>query len=113
MLLPRMPIAVRESVPKAAYLPVIHCAITDVVAGIIVVKIQPVYPIQVIAFQLIMFGLALLFALPVRWLWVFSFVLLIVGVWVTGFSIGLHYVPTVIASGWVMAKRLETNSAGV
>ena len=92
--------------PLFRFLPAIIAAVTDLVAGIIVVKIQPVYPIQVIAFQLIMVGLALLFALPYRWLWVFAFVLLTVGAWVTSFS--LLYVPTVIAAGWVMARRLDS-----
>jgi len=52
------------TLPLFRFLPAIIAAVTDLVARIIVVKIQPVYPIQVIAFQLIMFGLALLFALP-------------------------------------------------
>ena len=94
------------TLPLFRFLPAIIAAVTDLFACVIVIKIQPVYPIQVIAFQLIMFGLALSLALPYRWLWVFAFVLLTVGAWVTSFS--LLYVPTVIAAGWVMARRLDS-----
>jgi hypothetical protein len=55
-----------------------------------------------------MFGLALLIATPYRWLWVVSLLLLIVGVMLAGFSIGMFYIPTVVAAGWVMVRRLES-----
>jgi hypothetical protein len=54
-----------------------------------------------------MFGAALLFATPFRWVWALAFLTLIGGVVLTGFSVGLFYIPTVIAAGWVMVRRFE------
>jgi hypothetical protein len=48
-----------------------------------------------------------LFATPFRWVWALAFLTLIGGVVLTGFSVGLFYIPTVIAAGWVMVRRFE------
>lgn len=94
--------------PRFSFLPAIIAAITDVVAAMSVRSHQPDYPFRFLIYQVVMIGLALLMALPVRWVWLVAFLLLIAGVLVAAASVGYLYVPTLIAAGWVMVRRLET-----
>jgi hypothetical protein len=68
---------------------------------------QPDYPVRFLVFQLAMFGLAFLMAAPSNYRAVrnFAFSLLIFGVLVTSFSVGLFYIPTVAMAAWVMVRR--------
>jgi hypothetical protein len=92
--------------PLSPFLPAIIAAATDLVTLVIVLSLPQEYPLRVVTYQLAMFGLALLLATSYRWMWVASFSLLIVGVVLAGFSIGMFYIPTVVAAGWVMVRRL-------
>jgi hypothetical protein len=96
--------------PSSAFIPAIVASITDVVAAVIVQASQHNLPGRFLIFEVAMFGLALLLATRYRWVWGVGFVLLIGGVLPTGASVGMFYVPTVIAAGWVMVKRLDAAS---
>jgi len=89
------------------FLPAIVAANTDVLASVSVRAHQGDLPVEFLIFQAAMIGFALLLAVPVRWLRLAAFLLLMGGVILTGFSVGLFYLPTVIVAGWVMVKRLE------
>ena len=69
-----MPVRRSDAPMSARFLPAIIAAITDVLAGGFVHSLQPDYPVRFVIFQIVMIGVALLFALPQRWLWVFAFV---------------------------------------
>jgi hypothetical protein len=51
-----------------------------------------------------MFGAALLAAAPNKWVWFAGFSLLLAGVIVTGFSVGMFYLPTFFAALWVRVR---------
>jgi hypothetical protein len=51
-----------------------------------------------------MLGAALLSALPRKSVRIVGFVLLLAGVFITGFSVGLFYLPTFFAFVWVMVR---------
>jgi hypothetical protein len=87
------------------FLPSAIAAVTDVVAGFIVVNHQPDYPLRFLIFQVAMLGLALRLAAPYHLLWMTAFVLLIVGVFLTGFTVAFLYIPTVVEAGLVMTWR--------
>ncbi len=100
------------------FLPAVIAAVTDVVTSVIfVVYLRPhqppgyEYPVELVIYQFTMFGLALLLALPIRWLWLAAFLLLIGGVILAGFSVGGLCIPTAAAAGWVMVRRLERRTA--
>ena len=95
---------------RSAFLPAFIAAVTDIITTVIVRFSQPDYPFRFLVSQFAMFGLAMLLASPFRPLWVIAFALLIGGVIITGFSVGFIYVPTVVAAGWVMVKRLENRT---
>ena len=92
------------------FLPAVIAAATDVATSIFVFEHQPDYPFRFLIFQLAMFGLALLLAGPYRTLWFLAFALLILGVLLAVFSVGFFYIPTVVAAGWVMVRRLAATS---
>src|ERR1041384_7949596 len=92
------------------FLPAIAAVITDAVASALVISNQPDYPLRFVIFQLLVIGLALLLAVPYRWMWLLAFVLLIGCVIVASASVGILYVPTVALSGWVMVRRLDSAS---
>jgi len=97
--------------PSSAFIPSIIAAVTDVGVAVFVHSFQPDLPGRFLIFQVVMFGLALLLATRYRGLWIIAFFLLIGGVILTGFTVGMFYVPTVVAAGWVMVKRLNTMDA--
>jgi hypothetical protein len=55
-------------------------------------------------FQIVMFGAALLPAVPSKWVRLVGFVLLLAGIFITGFSVGLFYLPTFFVFVWVMVR---------
>ena len=95
-----------------AFLPAVLAALTDCLVSFIVRAIQPDYPGRVIILQSVMFAAALLVALPYRWVLVPAFVLLFAGVLISGFSVGIFYVPTVIAAAWTVSRRSAVRTAG-
>jgi hypothetical protein len=56
-------------------------------------------------FQIMMVGAAMLVAAPQRWLWSVSLLVLLGGAYVAGMSVGMFYLPTLVAAGWVAARR--------
>lgn len=92
------------------YLPAILAAVTDVGTAVFVRSHQPDYPFQFLFFQLAMFGLAFLMAAPAEYrvVRVSALSLLILGVFLASFTVGVFYVPTVIAAGWLVLRDRET-----
>jgi len=88
-----------------AFLPAALAALTDFVVTLVVRAIQQDYPWQVVVLQAVMFVAALLGAVPQKWVVLAAFVLLSAGVLISGFSVGILYVPTVIAAAWSVSRR--------
>jgi hypothetical protein len=95
------------AVPILWFLPVVLAVITDLVAAVFVRQNQPDYPVQFVTFQIVMAGAALLVAAPQRWLRLVAFLVLLFGVLLAGMSVGMFYLPTLGAAGWIMAMRLS------
>jgi hypothetical protein len=89
------------------FLPAALAAVTDLATAALVYGLQGSLPDRVLIFMATMFGAALVFAAPFRWIWVLAFVTLMGGVVLAAWSVGLFYIPTVIAAGWVMVRRFE------
>jgi hypothetical protein len=53
-----------------------------------------------------MVGAALLIAASQRWLRLVAFLVLLFGVLLAGMSVGMFYIPTLVAAGLIMAMRL-------
>jgi multisubunit Na+/H+ antiporter MnhF subunit len=89
-----------------AFLPAVLAALTDFLVVFYVRAIQPRdYPDRVVIFQVFMFAAALLVAVPDRWARATAFALLGAGVFVTGFSVGVFYIPTVVVAAWVVSRE--------
>jgi hypothetical protein len=86
------------------FLPAVLAAVTDVVTGVMVWTNQPDYPGRFIVFQIVMLGAALLAANPRMWVRLVGLPILLAGVFLSGASVGLFYVPTVLAAGCVMVR---------
>jgi hypothetical protein len=86
------------------FLPAVLAAVTDAVTAAMVRANQPDYPGRFIVFQIVMFGAALLAAVPSKWVRLVGLVLLLAGVFITGFSVGVFYLPTLFAVVWVMVR---------
>jgi hypothetical protein len=86
------------------FLPAALAAVTDAVTAMMVRGNQPDYPGRFIVFQVVMLGAALLSALPRKSVRIVGFVLLLAGVFITGFSVGLFYLPPFFAFVWVMVR---------
>jgi cell division protein FtsW (lipid II flippase) len=77
------------------FLPAALAAVTDVLTTRFVLGHQPDYPGRFIVFQIVMFGAALLAAVPNKWVRFVGFVLLLVGVF---------YLPAFFAVVWLMVR---------
>jgi hypothetical protein len=86
------------------FLPAGLAALTDAFATSTVRANQPDLPGRFIVFQVVMFCAALLAAVPNKWVRFVGFVLLLAGMFITGFSVGMFYLPTFFAFVWVMAR---------
>jgi hypothetical protein len=94
-----------------AYLPVGIAAVTDLATAWMVLANQPGnYPYRVIMLQLIILLSALLMAFPNKAIRVMAILVLTGGAAVALASIGMFYVPTIIASGWVLVRSERTDS---
>jgi hypothetical protein len=86
------------------FLPAMLAALTDCVVTFSVRANQQDYPDRVIILQVVMFAAALATALPQLRVRFAALLLLIAGV-LLGFSVGLFYVPTVIAAALSLSRR--------
>jgi hypothetical protein len=86
------------------FLPVALAAVTNVATAVFVAHHQPEYPGRFIVFQNVMVLAALLAAVSNKWVWVVGFSLLLAGVWITGMSVGMFYLPTFFAALWVRVR---------
>jgi hypothetical protein len=89
------------------FLPAVLAVITDQVAAVFVRQHQPDYPVELVTFQIVMVAAALLVTAPQRWLRLVAFLVLLFGVFITGMSVGMFYIPTLVAAGWIVAMRLS------
>jgi hypothetical protein len=89
------------------FLPAVLAVITDLVAAVFVRQHQPDYPVELVTFQIVMVAAALLVTAPQRWLRLVAFLVLLFGVFIAGMSVGMFYIPTLVATGWIMAMRLS------
>src|ERR1035438_1484717 len=85
------------------FLPAALAAVTDAVTVCVVRAHQSGYPARAVVYQVVMFGAALLSAVPNKWVRFVGFVLLIAGVLIS-MAVGLLYLPTFFAFVWVMAR---------
>ena len=83
------------------YLPAALAVITDLAVAVFVRQNMPDYPVQFVTFQIVMAGAALLVAAPRRWLRLVAFLVLLFGVLLAGMSVGMFYIPTLVAAGWI------------
>ena len=86
------------------FLPAVLAALTDAFATSTVRANQPDLPGRFIVFQVVMFCAALLAAAPNKWVRFVGFVLLLAGMFITGFSVGMFYLPTFFVFVWVMVR---------
>ena|ERR1019366_3918991 len=86
------------------FLPAALAAVTGAVTAMMVRGNQPDYPGRFIVFQVVMLGAALLSAVPNKWVRFVGFVLLLAGMFITGFSVGMFYLPTFFVFVWVMVR---------
>jgi hypothetical protein len=86
------------------FVPAALAAVTDAFATSTVRANQPDLPGRFVAFQIVMFGAALLAAVPSKWVRLVGFVLLLAGMFITGFSVGMFYLPTFFVFVWVMVR---------
>jgi hypothetical protein len=96
---------------KAWLLPAVLAVSTDLGTGVFVHQHQPDYPVQLITFQIMMVGAAMLVAAPQHWVRWVSLPLLLGGAFVAGMSIGMFYIPTVAAAAFVVSRRLRESQA--
>jgi hypothetical protein len=72
------------------FLPAALAAVTDVLTAGIVIAHQPDYPAGVVVYQVVMFGAALLAAVPTKWARFVAFGML-AGLSITALSVGVFY----------------------
>ena len=85
------------------FLPAALAALTNAVTAAMVHSGQPEYPGRVVVYQVVMFGAALLAAVPNKWVRTVGLVLLLAGVLIS-MAVGLLYLPTFFAFVWVMTR---------
>jgi len=86
------------------FLPAALAAVTGVLTAGIVVAHQPDYPAGVVVYQVLMFGAALLAAVPTKWVRFVAFGMLLAGIAITALSVGVFYLPTFFAVVWLMVR---------
>ena len=85
------------------FLPAVLAALTNAATTAMVRSSQPEYPGRFIVYQVVMFGAALLAAVPNKWVRTVGLVLLLAGVLIS-MAVGLLYLPTFFAFVWVMTR---------
>lgn len=96
---------------KVWFIPAVIAVVTGLGTAVFVHRHQPDYPAQLVTFQIIMVGAAMLVAAPQRWVRSVSLLLVLGGAYVTGMSVGMFYLPTVLVVGFVVARRLSESHA--
>jgi hypothetical protein len=85
------------------FLPAVLAALTNAVTAAMVRSSQTEYPGRFVVYQVVMFGAALLAAVPNKWVRIVGLVLLLAGVLIS-MAVGLLYLPTFFAFVWVMTR---------
>ena len=86
------------------FLPAVLAAVANIVAIAVVRSNPPENLGRFVVFHVVMFGAALLAAIPNKWVRFVGFVLLLAGMCITGFTVGILYVPTFLAVVWLMVR---------
>lgn len=89
---------------RREFLPAGLACVTDLVTGAMVRVNQPDYPGRFVVFQMAMLGAALLVAVPGIWVRLAALVIMLAGFFISGVSVGWFYLPTVLASVWIMVR---------
>ena len=100
----------RESM--LSFLPAVLAALADGATTALVRAHQPYYPRRLIVFQIVMFGAALLSAVPSKWARAVGFVVLLAGMALAGFSVGGLYIPAFFAAVWIMTRDEQQGPKG-
>jgi len=87
------------------YLPALLAALTDCAVALVVGAVPQDYPGRVVVLQIAMLAAALLVALPYRRVRFTAFLLMSAGAFACVLSVGVWYVPTVIAAAWSVSRR--------
>ena len=85
------------------FIPAALAAVTDAVTVCVITTHQPDYPARAVVYQVVMFGAALLAAVPRKWVRFTGVLFLLAGVLIS-MAVGLLYLPTLFAFIWVMAR---------
>ena len=85
------------------FLPAVLAGLTNAVTASMARSSQPEYPGRFVVYQVVMFGAALLAAVPNKWVRMVGLVLLLAGVLIS-MAVGLLYLPTFFAFVWVMTR---------
>ena len=86
------------------FLPAALAAVANIVATAVVRSSPPENPVTFVVYQVVMFGAALLAAIPNKWVRFVAFMVLMAGVLIAGMSVGLLYLPTVMVALWIMVR---------
>lgn len=86
------------------FLPAVLAAVASIAATAMVRSSPPENLGRFAVFQFVMFGAALLAAISNKWVRFASFVLVLAGMTITGFSVGTLYVPAFLAVVWLMVR---------
>jgi hypothetical protein len=95
-----------------SFLPAVLAALADGATTALVRAHQPYYPRRLIVFQIVMFGAALLSAVPSKWARAVGFVVLLAGMALAGFSVGGLYIPAFFAAVWIMTRDEQQGPKG-
>ena len=87
------------------FLPAVLALAADGASAAFVRVHQPDYPDVLVVFQIVMVGAALLTAVPTTWLRFTGFFLLVAGVFLSGMSVGVFYVPALFAAFWLVFRE--------
>jgi len=79
-------------------------AVADGATAVLVRSHQADYPLRFAVFQTAMFVAALLVAVPRRWVGLVGLILLVAGVVISWASVGVFYIPAVVAAGWLTLR---------
>ena len=80
------------------FLPAVLAAVANIVVTAVVRSSPPESPVRFVVYQIVMFGAALLAAIPNKRVRFVGFVLLLAGMSITGFSVALFYIPAFLPS---------------
>lgn len=88
------------------YLPAVLAVVMSFVANAVIGMSQPI-PERAVWAEIGMCGAALMTAAPWAWIWGTGLAILFVGSYITGFSIGMFYYPSIAAAIFVINRRTK------